>query len=136
MDQKERQQKGAEVEDYIKSILREKGLQIERNGQNEDFRIGRYIILEVKSAELVQKANAKSFRPGSFVLDPNVHKILLSGGYTHWYCLALTFQWEICLVRFIPCNKVRLMGQKLSFRNFYREGSLSLDQFAKLFISE
>lgn len=132
MNHHEIKEKGKEVEEYVKTVIAEH-LPIARQQHGGDFGIGKhgYVILEIKSAELRNSGGKeREFgHGGRFFADRNAHTILLRGGYTHWYCLCLTYRREVVLMRFIRAKDIVLTGSYIDFSHFYRDCCFGLEKF-------
>lgn len=134
MNHREMREKGKEVEEYVKNIVSER-LPIERWQTGGDFAVGEhgYVILEVKSAELRNSNGRKREfgHTGRFFADRAVHAVLLTGGYSHWYCLCLTYRKKIVLMRFIKAKNITLIGSYIDFSHFYHKTCVGLEKFVE-----
>ena len=124
--------KGKEVEKYVGALVREH-VSAEEMKCGGDFLVGpgRHIVLEIKSAEVMNGSGAGRLHSkfGKFYVDASAHKLLSGAGYKNWYALALTYKSMVILLRFVPASKLEVSGTYASLSNLYSGFAAPLEQF-------
>ena len=129
--------KGLEVEKYIGKLLKELvpgEIGVEPKSTEGDFMIGKYTIVEVKSAELCTSngKNRPREREGRFWATPTAHNLLCVGGYVHWYVLTVTYKGLAVLIRCIPAKAITLHGNCIRMNTLYSKASVCIEKMIEL----
>jgi len=111
MRQREKFEKGKEIEDHILSLFPK----AVKTGQTEyyDLKLDGSIFVEVKSAELrVSMGRKKCTKWGRFIVNKENHEKLKE--QAGWYALVLTFERLPVVTRFILAEKTRVICWKIA----------------------